>query len=139
MADLMLNHVLVEQNITGVTVTSAGIGNWHEGSEADERTKKVLQEYGYPTNHIAKQITKADLAADLLAAMDRSHQQALQKLGADPNRIRLLRSFSIPPTSELEVADPYYGDLNSFREVRHQIEVALPGIINWITYELEKI
>jgi protein-tyrosine phosphatase len=122
-----------------VRVTSAGTGNWHVGSRADDRATRVLQAHGYPTAHRAAQLDDEHLAADLVVALGRNHARALRQLGVDADRIRILRSFD--PRSgayALDVDDPYYGDAQDFEDVLAVIEAALPGLHDWVDERLAR-
>lgn len=117
-----------------VEVTSAGTGGWHIGDGADPRAVKSLADNGYPTDHVAAQIDDAHLGADLLVALDSSHERALRRL-ADPDRVRLLRSFD-PDADGVNVPDPYYGDRAGFDEVLAMVEAAMPGMLAWVRERL---
>jgi protein-tyrosine phosphatase len=120
-----------------VRVTSAGTGDWHVGSCADERAARVLRAHGYPTAHCAAQLNADHLAADLVVALGRNHVRLLRQLGVEDSRIRMLRSFD--PRSgayALDVEDPYYGDHDDFEEVFAVIEAALPGLHDWVDERL---
>jgi protein-tyrosine phosphatase len=122
-----------------VRVTSAGTGNWHVGSCADNRAARVLQAHGYPTDHCAAQLDDEHLAADLVVALGRNHARTLRQLGVDADRIRILRSFD--PRSgayALDVDDPYYGDAQDFEDVLAVIEAALPGLHDWVDERLAR-
>jgi protein-tyrosine phosphatase len=122
-----------------VRVTSAGTGNWHVGSCADDRATRVLQAHGYSTGHCAAQLDDDHLAADLVVALGRNHARALRQLGVDADRIRILRSFD--PRSgahALDVDDPYYGDAQDFEDVLDVIEAALPGLHDWVDERLAR-
>ena len=118
-------------------VTSAGTGDWHVGSGADVRAARVLKAHGYPTEHRAAQVDDDHLSADLLVALGRNHLRLLRQLGADDDRIRMLRSFDPRSgTHALDVEDPYYGDLDDFEDVFAVIEAALPGLHDWVDEQL---
>ncbi|WP_293313866.1 low molecular weight protein-tyrosine-phosphatase [Mycobacterium sp.] len=120
-----------------VRVTSAGTGDWHVGSCADDRAARVLRAHGYTTDHCAAQLDAEHLAADLVVALGRNHVRLLRQLGVDAGRIRMLRSFD--PRSgayTLDVDDPYYGDALDFEEVLAVIEAALPGLHDWVDERL---
>ena len=120
-----------------VRVTSAGTGNWHVGSCADDRATRVLHAHGYPTAHCAAQLDDEHLAADLVVALGRNHARTVRQLGVDADRIRILRSFD--PRSgayALDVDDPYYGDAQDFEDVLAVIEAALPGLHDWVDERL---
>src|SRR6202035_127685 len=65
---------------------------------------------------------------DLVVALDRRHQQTLRSLGADPDRLVLLRHFDAASGAAADVPDPYYGDNAVFDECRDMIAVACSGL-----------
>ncbi|WP_074390753.1 low molecular weight protein-tyrosine-phosphatase [Hoyosella altamirensis] len=132
MAERIVADVIEREGLADhVRVSSAGTGGWHVGDPADHRTVATLRRHGYSTTHRAEQVNGDHLSADLIVALDRGHAKELRKRGADPDRLRLLRSFE-PDAEGEDVADPYYGDMSDFEEVRQQIEAALPGLVAWI-------
>ncbi len=116
----------------GVRVSSAGTGDWHVGYPADERAAAVLRAAGYPSRHRARQIDAEMLDADLIVALDLSHERELRRLVPDPARLRLLRSFDPAAPVRAEVPDPYYGEEEQFAEVLTMIEAAMPGLLEWV-------
>ena len=120
-----------------VRVTSAGTGDWHIGSCADERAARVLRAHGYSTDHCAAHIGTDHLAADLVVALGRNHVWTLRQLGVDESRVRMLRSFDPRSGAYVpDVEDPYYGDHDDFEEVFAVIEAALPGLHDWVDEQL---
>lgn len=131
-AEKVLQQQLADAGLTdAATVTSAGTGPWHEGEPADPRTVQVLRQGGYPSAHIAHQLTDEDLDADLLVALDSGHVSALHRLGVPDDRVRLLRDFD-PAADGPDVPDPYYDGPEQFREVLAMIEAATPGMVQWV-------
>jgi len=114
----------------GVTVTSAGTGGWHVGSPADDRASTLLRAQGYPDAHVARQVDAEQLSADLIVAFDNSHRRALQAMVAEPDRVRLLRSFDPGSPPGADVPDPYYGDAAAFVEVLAMVRAAIPGLLD---------
>ena len=132
-AEKVFVHELEKAGLAeAVHVSSAGTGNWHVGSPADERAAAVLRAGGYDDAHIARQVDAEQLGADLIVALDRSHQRALRSLVPEPDRVRLLRSFDPDAPSGAEVPDPYYGDDDGFATVLEMIRAAMPGMIEWV-------
>jgi protein-tyrosine phosphatase len=138
MAEKMFADQLQRRGLgDAVRVTSAGTGNWHIGSCADDRAARVLHAHGYPTAHRAAQLNDDHLGADLVVALGRNHVRMLRQLGVEEDRIRMLRSFD--PRSgahPLDVDDPYYGDHDDFEDVLTVIEAALPGLHAWVDERL---
>jgi protein-tyrosine phosphatase len=113
-----------------VTVSSAGTGDWHVGQGAHPMARQVLAEAGYPTDHVARQISPEMVdAADLVLAADHGHQRVLETLAADPSRVHLLRAFD-PAAGDDEIPDPFRLDERQFRAVLTMIRAAVPGIVD---------
>ena len=115
-----------------VTVTSAGTGGWHVGEPADRRAAALLRAEGYPDRHTARQVDDEQLSADLVVALDDEHRRALQAVVAEPERVRLLRSFDPQAPPRAGVPDPYYGGPDGFAEVLAMIRAAMPGMLDWV-------
>lgn len=118
-----------------VRVSSAGTGSWHVGDDADPRTTEELRRHGYPVGHVAAVIGADHRDADLLVALDTSHERALARMGVPSDRRQLLRAFD-PNANGRDVPDPYYGDQRDFELVREQIEAAVPGLLDWVREQL---
>jgi low molecular weight protein-tyrosine phosphatase len=132
-AEKVFLHELEQAGLaSAVQVSSAGTGNWHVGSPADERAEAVLLAAGYKTDHVARQVDAEQLGADLIVALDRSHQRALRSMVPEPDRVRLLRSFDPDAPPGAEVPDPYYGEGDGFTAVLEMIRAATPGMIDWV-------
>jgi protein-tyrosine phosphatase len=132
-AEKVFVHELEQAGLAdAVHVSSAGTGNWHVGSPADERAAAVLRAAGYQVDHIARQVDAEQLGADLVVALDNSHRRALQALVPEPDRVRLLRSFDPDAPPGAEVPDPYYGDEDGFATVLAMIRAAMPGMVEWV-------
>jgi protein-tyrosine phosphatase len=141
MAGIIFREHLRREGLDGrVRVTSSGTGGWHVGEPADYRAARALAECGYPTRHTAAMLSRQDLDADLLIALDAGHERALKRLvdrvGGDPGRIRLLRSFDPNARGNLDVPDPYYGASGGFTEALRLIEASMPGLVDWVRQNL---
>ncbi len=112
-------------------VSSAGTGPWHEGEPMDPRTAAALRRAGYPEHkHVAHQVVTRELGQrDLVIALDRRHLQTLRSLGADPGRLRLLRSFDPDAGAAADVPDPYYGDQAEFDACLSMIQAGCRGVV----------
>ena len=132
MAELVFREHLRAAGLADVVeVNSAGTGPWHVGEPADERAQRTLAKHGYPADHVATQVDGRHLDADLLVALDSGHARALRRI-ADPDRVRLLRSFDPDAGDDVDVPDPYYGGQEGFEEVLDMIEAASPGLLAWV-------
>jgi protein-tyrosine phosphatase len=112
-------------------VRSVGTGPWHEGEPMHALAQVSLARGGYPDHrHVAHQIVSAELGdMELMIALDRRHQQTLRSLGADPERLTLLRAFDPAAGAAADVPDPYYGDDAVFDDCRDMIAAGCAGLI----------
>lgn len=115
-----------------VQVSSAGTGGWHIGEPADERACRTLTAHGYDPEHVAAQVDAEHLGADLLLCADSGHARKLRGRVADPERVRLLRSFDPAAPEGAEVPDPYYGGADGFTDVLKMVEASMPGLLDWV-------
>jgi low molecular weight protein-tyrosine phosphatase len=122
-------------------VSSAGTGPWHEGEPMHELAAASLGRAGLPDHrHVARQVRSSELARiDLIVALDRRHQQTLRGLGADPDRLALLRSFDRSSGAAADVPDPYYGDEVVFDDCRDMIAAACAGLVASLAAHWETI
>lgn len=143
MAEAVFRARLEEAALGGlVEVDSAGTGGWHKGDGADPRTLAVLEANGYELDHSARQF-HADWFArlDLVIALDDGHLRTLRRLAptpADAAKVRLLRSYDPGATDDdLDVPDPYYGDLGGFERCLALVEAASEGLLDAVRKDVE--
>jgi protein-tyrosine phosphatase len=122
-------------------VRSAGTGPWHEGEPMHQLASEALARAGYPPHrHVAHQFTTSLLKEiDLVVALDRRHQQTLRSLGADRERLILLRAFDPASGAAADVPDPYYGDHAVFAECRDMIEAACSGLVTSLAAHWDRL
>lgn len=137
MGAIVLKDMLVAEGLAAaVVVTSAGTGDWHVGEQADHRARATLTTHGHdPDQHRARQFRLEDFAdADLVIALDRSHQRTLSALARtdeDRAKIRLLRSFDdeAEQSGQYDVADPYFGGSVDFEATYDAVTRANVGLL----------
>ena len=127
-AEAVLRRLLEDAGLADrVTVSSAGLGGWHVGKDADKRSLRALRARGYELSHSARQVRK-DWAGhhDLWVAMDSGHLMELRSLlpGVD---VRLLRDWD--PRGTGNVPDLYYDGDEVFEEVLDTIERSCAGLV----------
>ena len=67
-----------------VIVDSCGTGDWHEGEDADPRTRAVLVDHGYSLDHTARGFRPAWFQErDLILAMDHDNMRSLRRMARD--------------------------------------------------------
>lgn len=120
-------------------VDSAGTDGWEVGRQADQRMRQVARAHGVHIDHIARQLTRADIiASNLLLAMDGSNHRAMRGLARDPQlqqKIRLFREFDLEGGPGAEVPDPYYGGREGFEEVFRIVERTNRNLVAVLAHE----
>jgi protein-tyrosine phosphatase len=120
---------------SNIELDSAGTGNWHVGEPPDARATEAARGRGIALESVARQVRVEDFEHfDLILAMDRSNERALQQLAPDASsreKVRLLREFD--PASagleDLDVPDPYYDSQRGFDIVLDQVQGACAGLL----------
>ncbi|MBC9726477.1 low molecular weight protein-tyrosine-phosphatase [Streptomyces sp. TRM68367] len=159
MAESVFRARVAEAGLDGlVEVDSAGTDGWHEGDGADPRTVAVLEENGYDSTHTARQFRSSWFSRlDLVIALDSGHLRTLRRLAPteqDAAKVRLLRSYARPspghhpsrsashaPSAwdegDLDVPDPYYGDVDGFEACLEMVEAASAGLLAAVCEDVE--
>lgn len=131
-----------------VAVDSRGISAEERGNPIDQRAQTVLRRHGYDVPDRRATRVRADELADrdLVLAMTRRHRRVLLDLaGAESaDAVRLYRSFDpaladpADPSGSaaLDMADPWYGDLDDFEECLAQVEAAADAIVAFVADEI---
>jgi len=147
MAEVVMHALVRDAGLDQmIEVDSAGTGDWHIGEQADERALAVLAEAGFDgTTHRARQFDpRWFLRRELVIALDRSHERTLRSWAAsdlERGRVRLLRSFdpalgARPAPSDLDVLDPYYDGLPTFRTVLDMITSSCASLLQTVRADL---
>ena len=138
MAEAIFNSLLREGGLEGLySCDSAGTAGYHLGELPDFRTRKTCEMNNIPVNHRGRKISKSDVEDfDLLLAMDQTnYQDILRQLTVsekDEQKVRLLRSYE-PNGTGKEIPDPYYGDMNDFKNVYEMLERACGCLLDDLT------
>ena len=112
-------------------IDSAGTHGFHEGDQADPRTRRVGRKHGLSVDSIARPVVDADFDRfDLIIAMDRGHRRELvARAGSGRTAtIRLMREFDLKAQDQ-DVPDPYYGGEGGFETMYSILEPACHGLL----------
>ncbi|MDP9183603.1 MAG: low molecular weight phosphotyrosine protein phosphatase [Actinomycetota bacterium] len=127
-AEAVMKQRVHEAGLTdAIHVSSAGLGGWHVGDDADARSLRALRARGYELAHSARQVMRSWAKEyDLFVALDSGHLMELRSLlpGVDA---RLLRDWD--PRGSGNVPDPYYDGAEVFEEVLDMIERSCEGLL----------
>jgi protein-tyrosine-phosphatase len=127
LAASLLERALKERGIE-VTVTSAGTGAW-DGAPASEGAYLVGLERGLDlSGHRARLLTRELVEdADLVLTMARHHRARVDELGGE-GRVFVLGEYAGRSGDEVEVSDPFGGDLEVYRTTCGELE-ALTSVV----------
>jgi protein-tyrosine phosphatase len=137
MAEVVFRDLTERAGLTAaITVSSAGIGEWHVGEPADSRALSALERRGHDgSRHRARQFDTEWLPGlDLVIALDRGHARILSSWAPtddERGKVRLLSSFD-PVSASPDVPDPYYSDAGMFDGVLATIERACGALFTQI-------
>jgi protein-tyrosine phosphatase len=111
----------------GISVSSAGTGDWHVGEQADARTIEALARRGHDgSKHRARQFDSEWFdELDLIVAFDRGQERILKAWAPteiDRSKVQLLLSFDARQAPAVDIPDPYYSDAAFFDTVLGMIE-----------------
>ena len=119
------------------TFESAGTGGWHQGDDADPRTRAALARAGYSLvgHHARRYRNEWTDSLSLVVALDTENHRdlaSLPSLRRDPKKLVLLRAFSPEAKGgrgELDVPDPYLGGPADFDFSLRIIEESVAGLL----------
>jgi protein-tyrosine-phosphatase len=135
MAEAILRALVEQRGLTDVVVSSAGTGAW-DGAPASEGAYLVGLEKGVDLSaHRARLLTQelAD-SADLILTMSRAHRQ--RALGvATEDKVQVLGEYAGLSGEEVEVPDPFGGDIADYRETYHRLESMLDAVLERVARE----
>jgi protein-tyrosine phosphatase len=138
-AEGVMRAIVADRGLAGeIEVDSAGTGAWHAGSGPDPRSVSTAQARGVTLDSVARQVTPSDFEDfDLILAADAANLRDLRRLAPDADaaaKLHLLREFdpASAGTTDLDVADPYYGGASGFDDVFDQIAAACTGLLDSI-------
>ncbi len=128
----VLLRLIEEQNLESrLLVDSAGTSGYHVGQPADGRMSECAARRGYPLLSRSRQLVHQDMHEfDLVIAMDRSNQRAIEAVNSQPTATICLLSDFLADDWPVDVPDPYYGGEAGFEEVLDMIEAACPQILS---------
>lgn len=139
-AEAALKEAFAEAGLVDqVHVDSAGTGSWHVGHPPDSRMVSAAEAIGLHVEGTARRVTPADLEEfDLVLAMDRSNQRALNDMAWSEEareKIKLFRTFEASAV-DLDTPDPYYGEDEGFAEVVDTVRAGAKGVVAYVRASL---
>src|SRR6059036_3154285 len=135
LAAALLDRALAQRGIDGIEVGSAGTGAWH-GAPVSEGAYLVGLERGLDlSSHRARLLTRELVEeADLILTMARHHRARVDELGGE-GRVFVLGEYAGREGSEVEVSDPFGGDLDVYRDTCSELETLIQVAVERIGKE----
>ncbi|HXM37338.1 MAG TPA: low molecular weight protein arginine phosphatase [Gemmatimonadales bacterium] len=118
-----------------VTVTSAGTGAW-DGAPASEGAYLVGLERGLDLSGHRARLLSRDLVeeADLILTMARHHRARVDELGGE-GRVFVLGEYAGREGDDVEVSDPFGGDLGVYRDTCVELEALTAAVAERLAAE----
>ena len=109
-------------------VDSAGTANYHVGTAPDKRSIVTAKKFGIDiSQQKCRQLSKSDFKTfDYIYVMDNYNYKnviAIAPNKASKQKVKLILN-EVDSTSDLEVPDPYYGEMEDFEHVFHLLDEA---------------
>ena len=107
-------------------VDSAGTANYHVGTAPDKRSVATAKKFGVDiSQQKCRQITPSDFETfDYIYVMDASNYKnvlAIAPNEAAKQKVKVILN-ELHPDKNLEVPDPYYGDIQGFEHVYKMLD-----------------
>lgn len=116
-------------------VDSCGTSDFHEGEEADPRTRETLDKNNISLNHEARQLRESDFREfDYIIAMDeKNYDDILEQKPEDSKaKILMLRAFEEEASEDINVPDPYWSGPDGFDHVFEVIDRNARNLLNYL-------
>ncbi len=127
MAEAMFKDLIKDLEGKDIEVSSAG--TWAiEGHSASANAIKIMNERNIDlSNHRSTPLTKELIKkADLILTMTRNHKnQILSVMPEVEDKVYTLKEFVGYDRDDLDIADPFGGDMEAYRRSADEIESAL--------------
>lgn len=141
LAEGAFRHLAASRGRDDIEIASAGTGGWHAGEPPDERSVRIARENGVDISaQRARQLTADDYARfDWIVAMDADNLRTAEARRPRGDRFQRARTAALIDFAEAAhrdahrgVPDPYYGDLEGFREVWRILVGAMPRLFEHV-------
>lgn len=137
LAASLLERALKERGLE-VTVASAGTGAW-DGAPASEGAYLVGLERGLDLSGHRARLLSRELVeeADLILTMARHHRARVDELGGE-GRVHVLGEYAGRAGDDVEVSDPFGGDLEVYRDTCVELEALAAAVAERLAAESKR-
>lgn len=135
MAEGLLRKRLAERGRDDFQVGSAGIGAAEAYPAADGAYLVALEGGVDLSEHRSRRLTSEMIdSAEIVLAMSREHKAVVEAMHPGGN-VRLLGDFAGRSRGNVEVADPYGGDLETYREAWDELSALVENLMERLERE----
>ena len=129
----LMRHLLNLKGLNGlIAVDSAGTHIFQKGLSPDVRAQQVAIQHGIDLSDLrSRKIRPKDFSTyDFILAMDNENHQILQQLcpAEHAHKISMAMEFA-PESVDIEVPDPYFGNIAGFERVFDMLDVAMKRLV----------
>lgn len=130
MAEVLARREAIARGLTDVDVASAGTGAWEGAPPSDGALLVALERRLDLGSHRAQQLS-AELVreSDLVLAMGPQHLEQVLALGGE-GRAHLLSDFAAGESTARAIADPFGGDLDTYRATLLELDDAIRRVFD---------
>ena len=139
MAETIFQHLVEQRGLEECfEVDSAGLIDYHEGEQADNRMRRHASMHGYHITHRSRPIELADFTHfDFIIGMDRHNIRALETMQPAGSRAQIMDMASFLRKHQADtVPDPYYSGDQGFEYVITLLEDACAALLDRLTDNL---
>lgn len=118
-----MREVLAERRIDHVLIDSAGTNGYHTSEEPDDRSIRVAAGHGLDiSDQRCRQLTSGDFTRfDLILGMDHYNMRMIAQRQPASVSARIGLFTQIAQGKEVEIPDPYYGNIGDFEQVYRMV------------------
>ena len=136
MAETIFKHLVEQRGLEECfEVDSAGLIDYHEGEQADNRMRRHASMHGYHITHRSRPIEIADFTHfDFIIGMDRHNIRALESMQPAGSCAQIMDMASFLRNHQADtVPDPYYGGDQGFEYVITLLEDACAALLDHLS------
>ncbi len=139
LAEAAFRHAASEAGLD-TEVDSAGTAGYHIGAPPDPRSVAEARRHGIDITHYRGRQLDADdfYRFDWIIGMDRSNMAEISRRDPGDGKARIMMLLDMVPGREgAEVADPWYGGEDNFRDTWADVTKGAEALVAWLLAQSE--
>lgn len=132
MAEYLLKDKLKKMNISDIEVESAGLFAFFP-QKASKNAVLVMNELGIDiSSHVSRLISENMIKeSDLILTMEKYHKEAIVNMYPGVmDKVFTLKEYVLGSKDDLDVVDPYGGDLDEYRKCRNELSDLIDKLLS---------